>query len=275
MTDGAGPGEGVVALADGTVLVRRGAGRIDVQLHRPQKRNAITAAMIEALHEVLDIVEAESPAVLVLRGVPGCFSAGADIAGYLDAAAHVPELTAFTARASGLCQRLASSDAIVVAVVDGIAMGGGFELVLAADLVIASDSSRFGLPEVRLGLIPGWGGTQRLVRFVGPNRAKQLILTGTSLGAADAASAGIVTRLVPSAELDAASAELIAELTARAPLALRAAKAAIGAAYDERAGQTPGAAVETGHLLELFVTADGLEGVAAFVGKREPQFTGR
>lgn len=271
----AGDAEGVVALGNGTVLLRRGAARFDVQLHRPEKRNALTPEMINALHHVLDLATHEQPTVLVLRGVPGCFSAGADIAGYQDAPSHAAELEAFTHRARDLCTRLTSTESIVVAVVDGIAMGGGFELVLAADLVVAAESTRFALPEVRLGLIPGWGGTQRLVRFLGPNRAKDAILTGAVMSAKAAHEAGIVTLLVPSSEALPEAAEAYVEsIEQRAPLALRAAKATVTAAYDPNAGDTVGGRLETSSLLRLFSSVDGQEGVSAFIEKRAPQFTG-
>jgi enoyl-CoA hydratase/carnithine racemase len=272
MTDGGS--DGPIALADGAVLVRRAPHALDVQLHRPAKRNALTAEMIEALHHVFDLVAQERPSTVVLRGVPGCFSAGADIAGYLDAPERAAELRAFTERARDLCTRISTSEAIVIAVVDGMALGGGFELVLAADLVVASAQSRFALPEVRLGLIPGWGGTQRLVRYLGPNRAKEAILTGASLSASAAHQAGIVTLLVPDGDdLDAALDSYLASLT-RAPLAMRAVKATVSTAYDPGAGDTAGAALETQSLLDLFASADGQEGVRAFVEKREPRFVG-
>lgn len=263
----------VTSLAGGTVLLTRRAGVLDVQLNRPEKRNALTGAMVEALHEAVSIAEAERPSVLVLRGAPGCFCAGADIAGYLSAATDAAALASFTEQSSDICRRLTTVDTIVVAVVDGIAMGGGFELVLAADLVVASETSRFGLPEVKLGLIPGWGGTQRLSRYVGPNRAKEAILTGAPFGPEDAG--GLVNRIVPSAEVESAAAALIDTLVAQAPLALRAAKASIATAYDPERGETAGARLETEHLLALFASDDGREGVSAFVGKRTPIFTGR
>jgi enoyl-CoA hydratase/carnithine racemase len=160
----------------------------------------------------------------------------------------------------------------VVAVVDGVAMGGGLELVLAADLVVASDTSRFALPEIALGLIPGWGGTQRLVGHLGQNRAKAAILLGEPFGPGDAG--GLVTRVSPAANVDATGRDLVDALAARAPLALRAAKAAIAASYDPLRGATGGADIETEHLLRLFASTDGREGIAAFVEKRPAVFVG-
>jgi hypothetical protein len=165
--------------------------------------------------------------------------------------------------------------AIVIAAVDGVAMGGGFELVLSADLVIATRRSRFGLPEVTLGLIPGWGGTQRLTRHLGPNRTKRVVLLGEPLTTAEAYEAGIVTHVVPPEELAVFVEEFAAQLATRAPLALAAAKAAITAAVDPTAGGDAGSALETRLLLELFASEDGREGVAAFTEKRGPVFVGR
>jgi enoyl-CoA hydratase/carnithine racemase len=154
-------------------------------------------------------------------------------------------------------------------------MGGGFELVLASDLVVASASSKFALPEVRLGLIPGWGGTQRLVQHVGPNRAKELIATGEAMSASAAYGFGIVNRVVPVASSTNEVADsYIDTLVARAPLALRAIKTTITAAYDPSAGGSVGAALETKSVLELLSSADGIEGVNAFIEKREPRFVG-
>jgi len=271
--DGAAHPEGVVALDGGTVLLTIRGGIAEVQLNRVEKRNALSAGMIEALHEVIDRAENASATVLVLRGAAGVFSAGADISGYRDAADDPDFLVAFTTRANELCDRLAACVQIVIASVDGLALGGGFELVLASDLVVATTSSQFGLPEVALGLIPGWGGTQRLVQHVGPNRAKEIVLTGTRFSASDAGR--LVTQLVEPGQADSAALTLAESLAARAPLALRAAKAAISASYAPSGGASSGSALEQRLLLELFASRDGIEGVRAFIEKRPAVFTGR
>jgi enoyl-CoA hydratase/carnithine racemase len=274
MSSGGVGTEGVVALGSGTVLLHRGDGFLEITIARPEKRNALTAEMIDSLHEALDIAEKDSSRVVVLKGAPGFFCAGADIGGYVDAHKKARELVDFTVSARELCRRFTTSESIVIAVVDGIAMGGGFELVLAADLVVASESSTFGLPEVKLGLIPGWGGTQRLGAFFGPNRTKHAIFTGIPFTAQEAAAAGLITTLVSSSELDAAAADLVALVCAQAPRAVRGAKQAIATAFDPTRGNTPGAELETLTLLELFASSDGREGVAAFAAKRPAQFTG-
>lgn len=268
--------EETLILAEGLVLLRRVDSGLDVQLNRPDKRNALNLGMINALHDIVDRAEEEKPLTLTIRGLPGYFCAGADIAEYHSAASEAAHRQRFTENARDLCRRLTSIESIVVAVVDGIALGGGFELVLSADLVVSGSSSSFALPEVRLGLIPGWGGTQRLVRFVGPNRAKELIMTGTPMSAATAADAGIVTLLVPPGEsVDEAAETYLRAISRQAPLALRHAKSAITAAYDPHAGDTIGGSRETLSLLELFLSLDGLEGVRAFSEKREPRFSGQ
>lgn len=266
--DGAAHREAVVALDGGTVLFSIDGGVATARLNRTQKRNALSHGMIEALHECIDRAENANAAVLLLCGSVGVFSAGADISGYRDAVDDPGFLLAFTARANELCDRLASCHLIVIAAVDGMALGGGFELVLASDLVIASPTTQFGLPEVALGLIPGWGGTQRLVALVGPNRAKQIILTGERFGAADAGD--LVTHVADSGEVESYALALASTIAARAPLALRAAKAAVCAAF------APGGfALERTLLLDLFASHDGIEGVQAFVEKRPAVFIGR
>ena len=257
------------------VLARRDGAVLFLALARPEKRNAITSEMIDALSAAVAGASGDGTTVIVLSGVPGFFSAGADIAGYQRAAEDPDALADFTSRAKALCVALTASRAVVIAAVDGVAMGGGFEIVLSADLVVASDRSRFGLPEISLGLIPGWGGTQRLTRFLGPNRTKESVLLGLPFGVEQAREWGIVNRIVASEELDSTVAELASQLAGKAPRALAAAKAAVTAAYDPEPGTSVGSHLETARLLELFASEDGREGVAAFIEKRVPHFTGR
>jgi len=264
----------VRTLAGGDLVVSRSGAVLEVRLNRPAKRNAVTSAMVDALAAVVASAPEEGVTVLVLRGEGGTFCAGADIAAYSDAAADPAALASFTRRARALCTALENAPLVVVVVVEGLALGGGFELVLAADIVVAAEGARFGLPETRLGLIPGWGGTQRLARSIGPAAARFAILTAAVLPAERLATAGLVSVLVPAGDLDAAVGDLVAQLASSAPRAQRAAKEAIALGADEHLGDSPGAERETEHLLALFASADGLEGVAAFTEKRAPVFTG-
>ena len=256
------------------VVVHHEGAVTRIRLARPEKRNALTPAMIDRLHRALTEATDRGSTVLSITGTAGVFCAGADIAGYVDAAAHTAELREFTHRARDLCTRLASSDLLTLAVVDGMALGGGMELALACDLMVCSDSSVFSLPEITLGLIPGWGGTQRLAEALGVRRAKAAILTAQRFSAADVAAYGLAHAVVPAPLLEATAEEFITEITRRAPLAVRAAIAAVSAYSDPTGGRTVGAACETAGLLALFTSADGVEGVNAFLDKRPAHFTG-
>jgi enoyl-CoA hydratase/carnithine racemase len=227
--------------------------------------DALTAAITDAGRQRTDVI--------TITGAGGFFCAGADITSYVDPHSRPAELEAFTRTARELCRAIETADAVTVAAVGGPCLGGGFELALACDLVIAADTARFGLPETRLGLIPGWGGTQRLTAAIGAPRARRLVLTAETVSAAQAAEWGVVATVVPPEELETTLAALSSELRTRAPLALAAAKRAIRAA-ETPAWPTPGAERETAELLALFASADGAEGIDAFVAKRAPRFTG-
>lgn len=258
----------------GTLDITHDGAVLRVRLDRPDKRNALTREMLDGLHAALDRAEADRIPVMVVSATGAAFCAGADIATYVEAIDDLDALADFGARAKSLMHRLSTSPTIVVAVVDGIAMGGGFELVLAADLVYASDRARFGLPEITLGLIPGWEGTQRLIRHLGPTRAKEAILRARVFSAAEMDEAGLLNGLTSPDLLPGLVDEVVADLVRRAPLALAAAKRAIGASY-ENDGRSPGSEEETRSLLALFASADGREGVRAFVEKRAARFEGR
>lgn len=258
-----------VALADGAVTVLDAGRRRDLVLTRPQARNAISPAMLDALTGAVAQATSDGVAVLVLRGEGPGFCAGADIASY--AGGDADSLAAFTRAAVALCDAIEEFDGVVVAVVHGACLGGGFEIALASDLVVAAEDARLGLPELRLGLIPGWGGTQRLTRLVGPAVARSLVLTSELIDGRRAEALGVVHRAVPRDQLDQVVAELVLTLLEGPAQALVAAKRAIAAAAPPT---ELGPSTETSLLLELFGSADGQEGVAAFVGKRRARFGG-
>lgn len=260
-------------MAEPELLVERRGTRLSLVLNRPGARNAVSVGMLEGLVDAVAAARAERTDVVTITGAGGYFCAGADITSYASPNGRPDELEAFTRRARDLCRAIETLDAVTIAAVDGPCLGGGFELALACDLVIATDRARFGLPETRLGLIPGWGGTQRLTAALGAPRARRMVLTAELVSAAQAEEWGVVGSVVEPDALDAALEDLAGDLLARAPLALAAAKRAIRAA-ETPAWPTVGAARETIELLALFASADGAEGVDAFISKRPPHFTG-
>ena len=207
---------------------------------------------------------------IVLTGAGDrAFAAGADIKEMADGDARV----ARAAAGSSAGTDLRAIQKPLIAAVRGFALGGGCELAMACDLIVAGDDAQFGQPEIRIGVMPGAGGTQRLTRAIGKARAMELILTGRSIDAREAERLGLVTRVVPAeATLESALA-LAAQIAAMPPLAVAAAKRAINEAYD--ASLTDGLADERQAFFDLFATADQKEGMAAFVEKRPPRWTGR
>ena len=161
----------------------------------------------------------------------------------------------------------------LIAAVRGFALGGGCELAMACDMIIAGEDAQFGQPEIRIGVMPGAGGTQRLTHAVGKARAMELILTGRSFDAREAERLGLVTRVVPTETTLESALALAAQIARMPPLAVTAAKRAINEAYD--ATLTDGLATERQAFYDLFATADQKEGMAAFVEKRSPRWTGR
>lgn len=259
-------------ITDELVVERRGRV-LAIELNRPAARNAVTPGMLAGLVEAVAEARSTRTDVVTITGAGGWFCAGADIRSYTEPHGRLEELEAYTRSARDLCRAIETLDAVTIAAVDGPCLGGGFELALACDLIIAAETARFGLPETRLGLVPGWGGTQRLTQAVGPRRARELVLTAAVVPAATAAEWGIATRVVAPDELAAALDETVDDLLARAPLALAGTKRAIAAAVDAE-WPTAGADQETRELMALFASHDGAEGIAAFVEKRPAQFTG-
>lgn len=242
-------------------------GRILVaMLDRPDKRNAINRDMLDALADALRDAESDPGVVaLAVTGAGQHFCAGADIAGYHGT--ELADLRSFTETAKGLCQSMEDATIPVLAVVKGMVLGGGMELCLAADVVLAHPSATFGLPELRLGLIPGWGGTQRLPRVAGRQVASDVIFSSGRLDAEAAARAGVVSRVLSAERFDDDVADYFSSLSVQSRPALRAAKRAI-----RGAGASDGHVVETEELMARFAGRDGVEGVAAFVERRDPIF---
>jgi enoyl-CoA hydratase/carnithine racemase len=242
-----------------------------ITLNRPDKLNALNRTVFAELGRALDRLEqSETASVGVLHGAGRAFAAGADIEDYVDISVH--DYRAFMDIGRAVTDRIASLRKPVIAAVQGFALGGGFELVLACDLVIAADNARLGLPETKLGLVPGGGGTQRLPRLVGRMRATELMITGRFLTADEAFQWGIVNRVVPKDEILAGAAELAASVVAQAPEAVSIIKRIVREGAD--ASLASALSLEQDATARLIVSDDGREGIAAFIEKRAPRFGG-
>jgi len=252
---------------------REAGGRVTLlTLSRPEQLNALSSGLLRDLEQAISEAE-ESPEVraVVVTGEGRVFCAGADIAELRVKSRS--EAAAYVKLAQGVCNRIEASRLPVLAAVGGIAFGGGFELALSCDLILAEERSRFGLPEVKLGLIPGAGGTQRLPRLVGRNRAKELVYLGEPIPADKALELGVVNRVVPEGEALSVALEWAAELSERAPLALDVAKRVINQGVQADLGT--GLELEAQGIALLFGTEDQVEGLSAFLEKRAARFTGK
>jgi 2-oxoglutaroyl-CoA hydrolase len=257
-----------VSELDGLRL-ERDADVATITLDVPEKMNRLSMPARDQLAALLDeLGHDEAVRVIVLTGAGDrAFTAGGDIPGFLEREPEELSRLAWNVAAAERCPKP------VIAKLRGYALGVGLELALACDFRIAAEDAELGLPEVKLGMIPGSGGTQRLARLIGLARAKDMVMRGRTIDAAEALAVGLVTEVVPAADLDAAVARLIDELRALSPLALATAKRVLNLAYE--------APLATG--LELEGLAYGLlrsshdfrEGVEAFDEKRPPRFEGR
>jgi enoyl-CoA hydratase len=243
-----------------------------ITINRPEKRNALNATVRHEIIVALDALrDRDDVRVVVFTGAgENAFVAGADIAEFAERTAS-EQRAAMTGRR--IFDEIATYPKPVIAMINGFALGGGCELALSCDVRIAARSARFGQPEVRLGLIPGGGGTQRLPRLVGSGRALRLILTGDLIDAAEAHRIGLVDEVVDDAALGTRTRELARAIAAHSPLALRLAKAAVANAAE--APLDAGLAYERELFMTAFASADRVEGVTAFLQKRQPEFRGR
>jgi enoyl-CoA hydratase len=240
-------------------------------IDRPDARNALSFALLAELAEELERLDRDGRTrVAVLTGSGDrAFAAGADI---VELADQTPERLR-AERHFDTWDRLWSIGIPLIAAVRGFALGGGCELAMTCDLIIAGDDAQFGQPEIRIGVMPGAGGTQRLTRAVGVARAMELILTGRSMPASEALAAGLVTSVVPSADTVQAALDLADRIAAMPPLAVRAAKRSVLAAAE--LPLAAGLRAEREAFFDLFATEDQREGMRAFQEKRPPAWTGR
>jgi enoyl-CoA hydratase len=242
-------------------------------VNRPERLNALNSQTVAELHQAATAIAAEEGvrALIVTGAGPKAFVAGADIK---ELSRMTPVSAQATAdRGQAALSALENLDIPVIAAVNGFALGGGMELALACHLRIASENAILGLPEVGLGIIPGYGGTQRLSRLVGRGHAMDMVLTGRKVGAEEAARMGLVNRVVPEGKAVEAAREMAATILTNGPLAVSLALRAIreGLEMPQAAGQ----AYEAGLFGLVSATEDMKEGLAAFLEKRRPQFKGR
>jgi enoyl-CoA hydratase/carnithine racemase len=237
--------------------------------------NLVTPALLDGLEAALAALEAADPgevrAVVVTGRGDRAFSAGSDVGGF-EAHRGAGGRAAF-AREEAVGSRLATLPMPTIAAIEGNALGGGLELALCCDIRVASERARLGLPEVRLAVTPGAGGTQRLPRTVGLARARELILTGRIVTAAEAERIGLVHEVVPNGEARARADAIAADIADRGPLAVREAKRLLDLALD--VDLEAGLAAELDASERVFATEDIVEGVRAFFGKRAPEYRGR
>ncbi|MCC6791584.1 MAG: enoyl-CoA hydratase/isomerase family protein [Thermomicrobiales bacterium] len=251
------------------ILVERDDPVAIVRLNRPRVRNALNLALMAELVDAMESLDRD-PTVraIVLTGDDRAFAAGADIAEM--AGASVVEMLDRPNLARW--ERLRKLKTPTIAAVSGFALGGGCELAMVCDMIVASETARFGQPEINLGLIPGGGGTQRLVRAVGKARAMELILTGRMFSAGEAFAAGLVTRVVPAERYLTEAVELAREIASKPPIAVQLARESMLTAIDS--SLESGLAFERRAFTLLFATHDSQEGMRAFLEKRNPVFRG-
>ncbi len=242
-----------------------------VTLNRPRVLNALSFALLLRLAEAVETLDADpSCGAIVITGAgTRAFAAGADVAEL------ATQTSASLAASPGFrgWDRVAAVATPTIAAVRGFALGGGAELALACDMLVAGEDATFGQPEINLGIIPGGGGTQRLARAIGKARTMELVLTGRRVTAAEAGALGFVTRVVPAAETIGTALDLAAAVAAQPAEAVRAAVAAVRAAFEGPLAD--GIRVERDLFRELFGTPDQAEGMRAFVERREPRWRAR
>jgi enoyl-CoA hydratase len=241
-----------------------------ITLNRPSVRNALNRQLMTELCSALTSFESDQGiGAAVITGGSVFFSAGADIKEMSDKTM----VEAYLGDMGRLWDKVASYPKPLVAAVNGYAFGGGLELAMACDIIVCSEDAKFGQPEINIGIMPGAGGTQRLPRLVGKNRALEMVLTGKPIDAREAYMLGLVNRVVPAETVLEQAMNIAKEIASKAPIAVRLAKESVLKSLDTD--------LATGLLLEhrlfymLFATEDQKEGMTAFLEKREPRFKGR
>ncbi len=241
-----------------------------VTLNRPRQLNALSSAVLTELADALEAHERDDEVrAIVLTGGPDVFAAGADLKEF----SSLSVVDMMAGNRVSLFDRVRSLSKPVIAAVSGYALGGGCELAMLCDMIIASETARFGQPEINVGLMPGAGGTQRLARTFGKAKAMEMVLTGDWVDAQTAERLGLVNRVVPADQVVVEAKALGMKIAAKAPLAVKLAKQAVHKAFE--LPLTEAVDLERKLFYLLFATEDAKEGISAFVEKRPPTFHGR
>ena len=245
---------------------------LTVTINRPDKLNAFNKQLLQDLEEVIDeiYVNKEIRSAIITGAGPKAFVAGADINEFLSY--NADDGKALAENGQGIFLKIEQSPKPIIAAVNGFALGGGCELAMSCHFRVASDNAKFGQPEINLGIIPGYGGTQRLTQLVGKGRALELILGATLIDAATALQYGLINHIFPQDELLDKTKALLENINSKAPFAIAKSIQAINAVFDET---QDGYATEAAAFAACFATADKKEGVTAFLEKRKAVFTGR
>jgi enoyl-CoA hydratase len=252
------------------ILERKGAVGL-ITLNRPQALNALSASLIRDLGAALDELEADGAiGAIVITGSDKAFAAGADIKEMADRSYMDVYLSDFITKG---WERVGTCRKPVVAAVAGYALGGGCEIAMMCDTIIAADTAKFGQPEITIGTIPGSGGTQRLTRAVGKAKAMEMCLTGRMMDAAEAERSGLVSRIVPAAELVDEALKVAGKIAAMSRPAVLMAKEAVNRAHETTLAE--GIRFERRLFHSTFATEDQKEGMAAFIEKRKPAYKNR
>lgn len=272
MSDGTARSSSAEASAEPLVLVERQREQRTalVRFNRPKQLNALNGQVMDALCEALEELDRdENVRAIVVTGNERAFAAGADI-GEMAGASPVDML-----RTNRIAQwdRVRKITKPVIAAVNGWCLGGGCELAMTLDIIIAGEGAKFGQPEIAIGTTPGAGGSQRLPRAIGKSRAMEMVLTGEPMSAAEAVARGLAARVVPDELVVEDSLALAATIAAKSPVAVRLAKEEVNAAYEMNL--TDGLAHERRLFYLTFASEDQKEGMTAFLEKRTPEFTGR
>ncbi|MBI2954439.1 MAG: enoyl-CoA hydratase/isomerase family protein [Chloroflexi bacterium] len=255
-----------------TLIVEKDGPVLTITLNRPQRLNSINRQMLVELGKVADeLVEDNSARVVIITGGDKCFCAGADISelGYMSTPR---EAEVFHNLFKTTLTKVESLNRPVIAAISGVAMGGGLELALVCDLRIATDTARMGVPEIKIGAIPGAGATQRLPRLIGAAKAKEMVYIGDPMDANEGLRLGLVSKVVPVEALMSEARQLAATLASRPRLALKAAKLSINSGLDMDLHRALDFEIQC--QMFLFSTKDREEGMKAFLEKRKPNFIG-